>query len=70
MTPLHLAVKEIEYLVGKEADIINRQDRDGVNNSMCDCIMMKDYMVRITFWSKTTISRHMRKYIGIASSVF
>ena len=42
MTPLHLAaekarLKEIEYLVGKEADIINRQDRDGVNNSMRDC---------------------------------
>ena len=42
MTPLHLAaerarLKAIEYLVGKEADIINRQDRHGVNNIMCDC---------------------------------
>ena len=35
MTPLHLAaerarVKAIEYLVGKEADIINIQDLNGV----------------------------------------
>ena len=42
MTPLHLAaerarLKAIEYLVGKEADIINCQDRHGVNNIMCDC---------------------------------
>jgi len=39
MTPLHLAaerarVKVIEYLVGKEADIINSQDQDGVNYSV------------------------------------
>jgi len=36
MTPLHLAaerarVKVIEYLVGKERGIVNRQDQDGVN---------------------------------------
>ena len=42
MTPLHLAaetarLKTIEYLVGEEADIINHQDLDGVNNIMCDC---------------------------------
>ena len=35
MTPLHLAaerarVKVIEYLVGREADIINIQDLNGV----------------------------------------
>jgi len=41
MTPLHLAadkarVKVIKYLVDKEADIINSQDLDGVNNIMCD----------------------------------
>ena len=75
MTPLHLAaerarLKAIEYFVGKEADIINRQDGDGVNNIMCDCSNDERlHMVRITFWFKTTISRHMRKYIGIASSV-
>ena len=43
MTPLHLAaerarVKVIEYLVGKKADIVNIQDRNGVNIIMCDCI--------------------------------
>ena len=42
MTPLHLAaerarVKVIEYLVDKEANIVNIQDLDGVNNVMCDC---------------------------------
>ena len=46
MTPLHLAaerarVKVIDYLVGKEADIINRQDLEGVNSNNDD-----DYMVR------------------------
>ena len=42
MTPLHLAaerarVKVVNYLAGKEADVIDSQDRDGVNNVMCDC---------------------------------
>ena len=41
MTPLHLAaetarVKVIEYLVGKEADIINSQDQNGVKNITTD----------------------------------
>ena len=67
MTPLHLAaerarLKVIEYLVGKEADIINRQDQDGVNNIMCDC--SNDKRLHGTYYF-TTISRHMRKYIGI-----
>ena len=39
MTPLHLAaerarVKVIEYLVDKEADIINSEDQNGVNSIM------------------------------------
>ena len=43
MTPLHLAaknarVKVIEYLVGKEPDIINIQDLDEVTIIVCDCI--------------------------------
>lgn len=43
MTPLHLAaerarVEVIEYLVGKEANIINVQDLNGVNTFMCKCI--------------------------------
>ena len=57
MTPLHLAadkarVKVIEYLVDKEADIINIQDLDGVNNIMCD--NLNDYMVHSTFCFKGT----------------
>ena len=41
MTPLHLAaerarVKVVNYLADKEADIINIQDWDGVNNVVCD----------------------------------
>ena len=43
MTPLHLAAKNarvrvIEYLVGKERDIINIQDLDEVTIIVCDCI--------------------------------
>ena len=43
MTPLHLAaerarVEVIEYLVGKEPDIINIQDLDEVTIIVCDCI--------------------------------
>ena len=42
MTPLHLAaerarVKVVNYLADKEANIINIQDWDGVNNVVCDC---------------------------------
>jgi len=44
MTPLHLTaktacVKVIEYLVGKEANIINIQDLDEVTIIMC-CIRL------------------------------
>ena len=66
MTPLHLAaerarVKVIEYLVGREADIINIQDRNGVNILYVTVLMMKAYTVCATF----EVSRHMRKYICI-----
>ena len=54
MTPLHLAaerarVKVIEYLVGKEADIINIQDLNGVIILCVILLMMKDYTVCTTF---------------------
>ena len=50
MTPLHLAaerarVKVMEYLVGREADIINIQDLNGVNILCVSVLMMKDYTV-------------------------
>ena len=66
MTPLHLAaekarVKVIEYLVGREADIINIQDLNGVNILCVTVLMMKAYTVCTSFG----VSRHLRKYICI-----
>ena len=66
MTPLHLAaekarVKVIEYLLGREADVINIQDMNGVNILCVTVLMMNDYTVCTTFG----VSRHMRKYISI-----
>ena len=54
MTPLHLAaerahVEVIEYLVGKEADIINIQDLNGVNILCATVLIMKDYTVCTNF---------------------
>ena len=71
MTPLHLAaerarVKVIEYLVGREADIINIQDLNGVNILCVSVLMMKDYTVCATFG----VSRHMRKYICITHQLY
>ena len=66
MTPLHLAaerarVKVIEYLVGREADIINIQDLNGVNVLCVTVLMMKDY----TGYTTLGVSRHLKKDICI-----
>ena len=69
MTPLHLAaerarVKVIEYLVGREADIINIQDWNGVKILCVTVLMMKDYTVCATF------GKNESTYASLISSVF
>ena len=65
MTPLHLAaerarVEVVNYLAGK--DIIDIQDRDGVNNFMCDCTDDERWssIAYIWFWFGI-ISWHLRE---------
>ena len=66
MTPLHLAaerarVKVIEYLVGREADIINIQDRNRVN-VLCVTVLHSVYY----FWGFQALEKvhTLQKHIG------
>ena len=76
MTPLHLAaerarVKVIEYLVGKEADIINIQDLNGVNILCVTVLMMIQCVLLLGLkYHHLQALEKVHTYASLISSVF